>query len=186
MPFVSVTLIEGYDEDAKRRLCQALTGAVRNVVPADLDAIIVALNEVAPSSYMRGGASRVPAAALPDAQRLVQHFLTLMEERDLNAVSAMLADDFTMTFPGNITMTDLPELVAWASSRYQSVRKTYERFDMAPGDSGPTVYCYGRLSGVWLNGAPFDGIRFIDRFETDGFKLTRQDVWKDMGEMRHD
>ena len=35
-----------------------------------------------------------------------------------------------------------------------------------------------------LAGAPFDGIRFIDRLETKGAKLTRQDVWNDMGEMR--
>ncbi|MEM6711005.1 MAG: tautomerase family protein [Pseudomonadota bacterium] len=184
MPFVSVTLIEGYDEDAKRRLCHALTGAVQRVVPADLDAITSALNEVSPSGYMRGGAVRTPAPGLPDGEATVRQFLSHMEARDLDAASAMLGDDFSMTFPGNVAMTRLAELVDWASSRYRAVRKTYERFDTACSNRGLITYCYGTLSGEWLDGDRFDGIRFIDRFEIDGGKLIRQDVWNDMGEMR--
>ena len=184
MPFVSVTLIEGYDEEAKERLCHALTGAVRQVVPADLDAITIALNEVSTAGYMRGGVARTPAPALPDAEATVHQFLAHMEARDLTAASAMLGDGFTMTFPGNVTMTKLAGLVDWASTRYRFVRKTYEHFDTASGDKGPIVYCYGTLNGEWLDGDPFDGIRFIDRFETEGGKLIRQDLWNDMGEMR--
>jgi phenylpyruvate tautomerase PptA (4-oxalocrotonate tautomerase family) len=185
MPSVAVTMIKGYSEEAKERLCTVLTGAVRQVVPADPDAIIITLHELPAANYMRGGQHRQPASALPDATQLVRQFLTLMEARNLNAASAMLSDTFAMTFPGGVTMHSLDELVAWAKPRYQFVRKTYERFDTASGDEGPTVYCYGTLSGEWLDGTAFEGIRFIDRFETAGGKLTRQDVWNDMGEVKN-
>ncbi|MEQ8658956.1 MAG: tautomerase family protein [Hyphomicrobiales bacterium] len=185
MPSVAVTMIEGYSEEAKERLCSALTGAVRQVVPAQPDGIIIALHEVPAANYMRGGKHRQPAPALPDAAQLVRQFLGHMEARDLGAARAMLAHTFTMTFPGGVTMNTLEDLIAWAKPRYSFVRKTYERFDTASGDEGPTVYCYGTLSGEWLDGTAFEGIRFMDRFETSDGKLTRQDVWNDMGEMKN-
>lgn len=185
MPSVAVTMIEGYSEEAKERLCTVLTGAVRQVVPADPDAIIIALHEVPAANYMRGGQLRQPAPALPDAAQLVRQYLGHMEARELDSAKGMLTDTFTMTFPGGVTMNSLDELVAWAKPRYRFARKTYERFDTASGDEGPTVYCYGTLSGESLDGTAFDGIRFIDRFETAGGKLTRQDVWNDMGEMKN-
>ncbi|MFN3225533.1 MAG: tautomerase family protein [Hyphomicrobiales bacterium] len=185
MPSVAVTMIEGYSDEAKERLCSALTGAVRLVVPAQPDAIIIALHEVPAANYMRGGKQRQPAPALPDAAQLVRQFLGHMEARDLESAKALLADTFTMTFPGGVAMNTLEDLIAWAKPRYSFVRKTYGRFDTASGDEGPTVYCYGTLSGEWLDGTAFEGIRFIDRFETAGGRLTRQDVWNDMGEIKN-
>jgi len=185
MPSVAVTMIEGYSEEAKERLCSALTGAVCQVVPANPDAIIIALHEVQSANYMRGGKHRPPSPALPDAAQLVRQFLGHMEARKLDSAKEMLADTFTMTFPGGVTMTTLEELIAWAKPRYSFVRKTYERFDTASGDDGPIVYCFGSLSGEWLDGTAFESIRFIDRFETSGGKLTRQDVWNDMGEAKN-
>jgi 4-oxalocrotonate tautomerase family enzyme len=185
MPSVAVTMIEGYSDEAKERLCSALTAAIRLVVPAQPDAIIIALHEVPAANYMRGGKQRQPAPALPDATQLVRQFLGHMEARDLASAKALLADTFTMTFPGGVAMNTLEDLIDWAKPRYSFVRKTYERFDTASGDEGPTVYCYGTLSGEWLDGTAFEGIRFIDRFETADGKLTRQDVWNDMGEIKN-
>lgn len=184
MPVVQVTLIEGYDDEARARLCVALTDAVRIVVPAPPEAVTVVLHEVAPAAYSRGG-PRTPAPALPDAALTVRRFLDRMEARDLTGAEAMLADDFVMTFPSGKRLTRLTDLVEWSRGRYSFVRKSYERFDVAPGATGPTVYCFGTLAGEWLDGQPFEGIRFIDRFETAGGRLTRQDVWNDMGEARH-
>jgi len=184
MPVVQVTLIEGYDDEARARLCAALTEAVRIVVPAPPEAVTVALHEVAPSAYSRGG-PRQPAPALPDAAATVRSFLERMEARDLPGAQAMLADGFVMTFPGGKRLTRLADLVEWSKGRYSFVRKSYERFDVAPGAEGPTVYCFGTLAGEWLDGSAFEGIRFIDRFETAGGLLTRQDVWNDMGERRN-
>ncbi len=184
MPSISVTLIEGYTDQAKTRLCAALSSAVRQVLPADPQGILVALHEVTASGYMRGGVTKTPAPALPDPAEQVRTFLGLMEARDLVSAQAMLADDFEMTFPGDARMTSLDELIAWSKQRYAFVRKTYDRFDVCSGDDGPCVYCFGTLAGEWLDGTSFEGIRFIDRFETSGGKLSRQDVWNDMGETR--
>ena len=46
------------------------------------------------------------------------------------------------------------------------------------------VYARGALSGEWPDGAAFEGVRFIDRFEITGGKIVRQDVWNDIGEAR--
>ncbi|EDZ42034.1 4-oxalocrotonate tautomerase [Rhodobacteraceae bacterium HTCC2083] len=46
------------------------------------------------------------------------------------------------------------------------------------------VYCRGTLSGEWPDGTTFTGIRFIDRFEVVGDKLTQQDVWNDIAETK--
>ena len=65
-------------------------------------------------------------------------------------------------------MQQLTQLVGWAAGRYRSVAKTYAQFDECWTPGGATVYCSGTLSGVWLDGTAFSGIRFIDRFEVAG------------------
>ena len=107
-----------------------------------------------------------------------------MESRDLDAAKAHLADDFTMTFPGNARFAELEELVAWARQRYQSVSKSYEGFDTAFHGTRSTIFCFGTLSGSWLDGTGFSGIRFIDRFELEGETIVSQMVWNDMAEMK--
>ncbi len=116
---------------------------------------------------------------------LVKTFLDAMAARDLAAARAMLGAGFAMTFPGGARFKTLEELVAWAKPRYRWVKKKYERFDEAPGAGGETiVYCYGTLYGEWPDGAPFEGIRFIDRFAIAGDKLVDQLVWNDLAESR--
>ena len=46
------------------------------------------------------------------------------------------------------------------------------------------VYCRGTLAGVWPDGATFAGIRFIDRFEVESGKITKQDVWNDIADRK--
>ncbi len=90
-----------------------------------------------------------------------------------------------MQFPGAPEMTTLEELIAWSRPRYTFVSKTYERFDaMQSEGAAAIVYCFGTLSGEWLDGSEFSGIRFIDRFELEDGKITRQDVWNDMAEVK--
>ena len=38
--------------------------------------------------------------------------------------------------------------------------------------------------GILPDGTPFEGIRFIDRFEVRQGRLSRQDVWNDIAEVR--
>ncbi|MDJ0949080.1 MAG: tautomerase family protein [Alphaproteobacteria bacterium] len=184
MPVVTVTLIEGYDDDTKRGIERRLTDAIKATIDAPMDGITVIVNEVAPSNYMRGRTSRTPGAPSPPAAELVRAFLDAMEARDLAKAEGFLAEGFTMTFPGGASFTKLDELVAWAEPRYRFVKKSYQRVDEAVGEAGVVVYCSGTLSGEWRDGTPFEGIRFIDRFTVAGGKLVDQMVWNDMGEAK--
>lgn len=185
MPIVELHVLEGYSSLDKKRLGEALTDAVRFVVPAGPDAITVMIHELPADQYLRGRASRTPAPALPDPAGIVRDYLAAMERRDLEAARAMLGEGFSMQFPGAAPMATLEELVAWSRPRYRFVAKTYHRFDAMQGeDAAALVYCFGTLSGEWLDGSEFSGIRFIDRFEIEGGKIMRQDVWNDMAEVK--
>ena len=112
-------------------------------------------------------------------EETVRAYLDAMERRDLAAAKALLAPGFFMVFPGNKRFDALEQLVESAKGRYRSARKTYERYETA----GDAVYCYGTLHGELLDGAPYSGIRFIDRFTVRGGKLVDQNVWNDMAEV---
>jgi hypothetical protein len=116
---------------------------------------------------------------LNKAEEVVRQYLGAMERRDLAAAKAMLAPGFFMVFPGGARFDTLEQLVQSAKGRYRSAKKTYERFD--PFDGG--VYCYGTLYGKLLDGTPYSGIRFIDRFTVRDGKLVDQMVWNDMAEV---
>ncbi|QFS81831.1 SnoaL-like domain protein [Roseivivax sp. THAF40] len=184
MPILELHLLRGYDDDAKRRLAEGLTDTVRTVVPADPEAITIMIHERDPSQYMRGRTHRSGAPALPDPCQIVREYLDAMEARDLASAEAMLGPDFTMTFPGSGPMSTLQELIDWSAPRYRFVRKTYEGFDLAPTPGPAVVYARGTLSGEWPDGTAFDGIRFIDRFELTRGRITKQDVWNDIAEVR--
>lgn len=185
MPIVELHLLKGYRADDKRRLHEGLTNAVRLVVPAEPDAITVMVHEMETENYSRGGRQREGASALPDPVDIVRRFLSAMETRDIDKAGSLLAAGFSMRFPGTEAMTTLPELLDWARPRYRFVRKTYGGFDALQGpDRAAIVYCRGTLSGEWPDGTAFQDIRFIDRFEIEAGRITRQDVWNDIAEVR--
>ena len=63
MPVVTVTLMEGYDEQTRLELCTRLTDAVTDTIAAPLDGVTVVINEVPAANYMRGRQQRIPGAA---------------------------------------------------------------------------------------------------------------------------
>jgi 4-oxalocrotonate tautomerase family enzyme len=184
MPVVEVHVLEGYAPEAKSRLTTALTQAVRFVVPAPDDAITVLVHEYPSENYARGGTTRTPAPALPNPADLVLDYLRLMEARDLSAAEAMLSEEFEMVFPGTAPMRTLDALIEWAAPRYRSVTKTFRAVEAFQGDGAAVVYTRGDLAGEWHDGTPFEGIRFVDRFEVKGGKIARQEVWNDIAEVR--
>ncbi len=184
MPIIEAHVLEGYDNDAKTRLGKALTDAVQLVVPAAPDAITVILHEMPRTHYMRGGTHRSGAPALPDPCAAVRDYLAAMEARDLDSARAMLGAGFVMNFPGASDLTTLEELIAWSKPRYRFVKKTYDGFEALQGEGCAVVYARGTLYGEWPDGTPFDSIRFIDRFEVSAGKITRQDVWNDIAEVK--
>ena len=121
---------------------------------------------------------------LADAAEIVKSYLAAMEARELEAAGAMLGDGFRMTFPGTPPMMALSDLIDWAKGRYRFVGKTTDAVETFRSGDSAVVYVRGTLHGEWPDGRAFEGIRFIDRFEVSGGKITRQDVWNDMGEVR--
>jgi 4-oxalocrotonate tautomerase family enzyme len=184
MPIIEAHILEGYSPEDKARLGRGLTDATRLVVPATAEALTVIFHEMPSDNYMRGGQSRTPAPALPDPCAVVRAYLDAMQERDLDGASAMLGAGFTMTFPGAEPMTTLAELIAWSKPRYNFVRKTFDSIEAFQNGDVAVVYTRGTLAGEWPDGSPFAGIRFIDRFELSGGKITRQDVWNDIAEVK--
>lgn len=182
MPIIQVTLIEGYDDATRTQLATRLTDAVRATIAAPLEGITVAIQELKPSAYVRGGLAKTPGESLPSGPDLVRTFLSAMEARDLERAKHCLNEDFAMCFPGGVRLTRLEDLVEWGASRYRFVKKTYESFEESFGLSGQVVYCFGTLSGEWPDGSRFADIRFIDRFEINNGKLSDQRVWNDLAE----
>lgn len=184
MPVVEVHLVEGYSVAARTRLAQALTHTVRTVVPAEPELVTVMTHVHGPGNYLRGGQARAGAAELPDPVDVVQRFLAAMEAREPAVADGFLAPGFEMVFPGDVRMTGLDELIAWAAPRYRDVRKRFDGFDVAGGEDATVVICHGTLAGTWPDGIKFDGIRFVDRFELRGGRIVRQQVWNDLAEVR--
>ncbi|MDC0135982.1 tautomerase family protein [Sulfitobacter sp.] len=183
MPILELHILKGYSDADKTRMGEALTDAIRIVVPAPPEAVTVMIHEMHAAAYMRGRTHRTPAPALPDPSDLARRFLAAMQDRDLETAHSMLGLGFTMTFPGSKQMQSLAELIEWAAPRYRFVTKTYDGFDAMQSEGAEAiVYCRGTLSGEWPDGTPFEGIRFIDRFEVTEGLLTRQDVWNDISE----
>jgi len=185
MPVVELHVHEGYNSTEKQRLGEALTDAVRFVLPASPELVTVMIHDMPTHNYYCGRKQRSPAPARPDPAQIVKDYLAAMEAREVEKARAMLGDGFTMTFPGTAPMRTLEDLIEWSKPRYKFVTKTYEGFDSMQGAGNEAiVYCRGTLQGEYHDGSTFVGIRFIDRFEINGSKITKQDVWNDMAEVR--
>lgn len=179
MPVISITLLPGYSPETEQRLVGRVALAARSVIAAPDAGTTVFVHQA--STYQRDGrAFTAGGAARPDASALVRRFLGLMQARDLAAAQALLAPGFSMHFPGSGPLHRLEELVRFGSTRYRTVSKTFERFDESWTGDGAVVYCSGTLQGTWLDGAPFEGVRFLDRFEVGEGLIRRQDVWNDL------
>ncbi|MEM8729877.1 MAG: tautomerase [Pseudomonadota bacterium] len=182
MAQVDLHLHAGYDPEATHRLSDALSCAVRLVLPVRPDDVTVKIFTPAQTNDP-GGNTPLPVRA--DPEELVRGFLQSLAARDLTRAETYLADGVSMTFPGTRPMHSLTDLMDWAAPRYRRVEKTYEGFDtLQSSGAAAVVYCRGTLSGVWPDGSRFEGIRFIDRFEITRDLISRQEVWNDMAEVR--
>jgi len=114
-----------------------------------------------------------------NVERIVREFLAAIERRDVAACSALCAPDLQMTFPGGLEHASFNALFAASGGRYQRVGKHIEQIDVMPAGDRWIAFCFGTLHGLWHDGTPFEGIRFIDRFELRNGVITRQQVWND-------
>jgi hypothetical protein len=180
---------ENVASGARRMPVDAATAAPRTLPSAGT--ISPTRTEGSPMNDPTDAATATASGTFPDTApdtpgRIVAAFLAALETRD-PAAKAFLAPGVRIVFPGGREFDSLETLAAWATTRYRWVRKTFERIEELPvhADGVTTVYCYGTLAGEWLDGRPFDGIRFIDRFEIDEQgRIVDQKVWNDLGEAR--
>lgn len=124
---------------------------------------------------------------MPDpagAVAAVETFLRLVEARDLRGAAVYLAPGATITFPGGRRFTDLREQVASSAGRFRHVHKVFEGIDSVAHDDEVVVYAFGTLEGEALDGSPFEGVRFIDRFVLVDGRIVDQRVWNDMAESK--
>lgn len=119
-------------------------------------------------------------AAVHPAQ-LVDTYLQLCEDRDLEAAARYLSPDVRLEFPGGEEFRSLAELVAASGGKYRWVRKRRTRFAVGEIDGQTTVTSIGTLYGEALDGTPFEGIRYVDFFVVDADGLiVEQLVWNDL------
>jgi hypothetical protein len=126
-----------------------------------------------------------PLHTLEQAIAHARSYLAAMETRRLQEAQTFLSPDARITFPGGRVLTDVAAIAANSGNRYRRVAKniqTWEGFEASPGTW--VVYCHGTLYGDWGDGAPFEGIRFIDRFEIGAEGIRAQHVWNDAGEAK--
>jgi phenylpyruvate tautomerase PptA (4-oxalocrotonate tautomerase family) len=184
MPIVRITLIEGYDDATVATLAARVTAAVQGTLDAPADAVVVMADPVAPAHYFRGGTTRTPGPALPEASRVVHDYLAAMEARDLDSARGFLGEGFRMVFPGGHAFAAFEPLIAWSRTRYARVGKLFDGFDESYQGERTVVWCRGTLHGEWTDGSPFAGIRFVDRFELVRGRIMLQEVWNDLSDHR--
>ena len=84
-----------------------------------------------------------------------------------------------MVFPGARRFDTLEALVEWAKDGIALRARPTTATRPAATPSTATAPCNGEL----LDGSPYSGIRFIDRFTVRDGKLADQNVWNDMAEV---
>ncbi|MFZ9751701.1 MAG: nuclear transport factor 2 family protein [Candidatus Nanopelagicales bacterium] len=117
-----------------------------------------------------------------DATALVDKFLQLNEDRDIEAAQAMMAPGCRIEFPGKREFASLADMVANAKGRYNWVRKHRDRYFVGSNGNQTVVTSIGTLYGENLSGVAFEGIRYVDVFVIEDGLIVEQMVWNDFGE----
>lgn len=108
-------------------------------------------------------------------------YLSLCEQRDLAGAARYLAEGAVLIFPGSRHYPNLKAMAEDAAQRYRWVRKHCDEINVFRNDSGETiVVSLGTLAGESLAGAPFQGIRYQDRFIVRDGQIVEQQVWNDL------
>ncbi len=115
----------------------------------------------------------------------VEEFLRIIMIPDPEGARAFVSADLRIRFTGAREMQDPAQCTAFNRSRYAWVKKRFEQTDtVATGsaDADAIVYNIGTLYGEWLDGTPFEGNRYVDRYVVRNGKIVQMDVWNDSAE----
>jgi len=115
---------------------------------------------------------------------IVEAFLRTIMIPDPVGARAYTAPELRIRFTGGRPMRDPGETSAFNAARYAWVKKRFERSDLVAGasDEEAVVYNIGTLYGAWLDGTPFEGNRYVDRYVLRQGKIVQMDVWNDSAE----
>ena len=117
---------------------------------------------------------------MTDAE-IVTAFLDASMKPDPDTAALYLSPDIQIGFTAR-NFTSPHEASAFNAKRYKWVKKQYEKMDVVEKEDHTVVYSLGTLYGEWPDGTPFEGNRYIDRFEVRNGKITRMDVWNESAE----
>lgn len=126
-------------------------------------------------------AARGPRAEAIDVAR---DFMDAIERGDLAGATALVAPDFVLRAPGAASFRALTEFAEFGRGRYRELHKTDRQFDACEAAAGIVVYAHGVLTGRWLDGSEFRGLRYIDRFLIRDGRIAELQVLNELGEFR--
>ena len=117
-------------------------------------------------------------------KEIVEEFLRIIMIPDPVAARAFVSPQLRIRFTGAREMRDPTECSAFNASRYKWVKKKFEQTDLVAGgsDDEAIVYNIGTLYGEWLDGTPFEGNRYVDRYVVRNGLIVKMDVWNDSAE----
>lgn len=115
----------------------------------------------------------------PDPIAVVDAYLQLCEDRELDAAAVHLSPAAVLQFPGGAEYGTLAEMIA-APKAYKWVRKHRDRYAVGRDGERTVVTSIGRLYGERLDGERFDDIRYIDVFVLRDGLIEEQLVWNDL------
>jgi hypothetical protein len=118
------------------------------------------------------------------AAKIVEEYLRLLMIPDPAAARKYCAAELEILFTGNRRMREPAECAAFNAGRYKWVKKKFGPTHVAEGGSEAqtTVYQTGTLYGEWLDGTPFEGNRYVDRYVVRHGKIVKMEVWNDSAE----
>lgn len=131
---------------------------------------------------MPGNETMHDAAAA--ARDIVDAYLTILMKPDPEGAKRYVAADLRIRFTGGRAMSEPAQCTAFNQSRYRWVKKRFESTDVVAGATArhAVVYNRGTLYGEWLDGTPFEGNRYVDRYVLRDGLITEMDVWNDSAE----
>jgi hypothetical protein len=115
---------------------------------------------------------------------IVDEYLRLLMIPDPAAASRYIAPELRIRFTGGRAMKAPAECAAFNATRYQWVKKKVDATETVAGGTHEhtVVYSLGTLHGVWPDGTPFEGNRYVDRYVVKQGLITQMDVWNDSAE----
>jgi ketosteroid isomerase-like protein len=120
--------------------------------------------------------------SLPADAKIVRDYLDASMKPDPEKAATYVSEDVVITFTGGRRFDHPSGPTRFNAMRYKWVKKKMDRFDVSESETGTVVYSVGTLYGEWPDGTPFEGNRYIDRFEVENGKITKMDVWNDSAE----